>query len=310
MNQTGTVTLNQKFAIAGQLEFTAEANDMVVARIANHHAQTAIALQGAHIMAFQPNGEMPLIWMSPAAKLAPGKSMRGGAPVCWPWFGAHATESSFPAHGFARTVPWQVVASAALPDGSTRITFELPQSSIPAAQWPYTCSVRLVVTAGNTLALELITENSGNTPLEISEALHTYFAVSDVDNIRISGMEGCAYLDKMENFRRKIQAGAITIASEVDRVYVNTEADCLIEDRGLQRLIRIAKHGSRSTVVWNPWIEKSAKMGDFGSDTGYRGMVCVESANAAENVVSVVPGAAHSLHVVYSMEALPCNKTA
>ena len=277
---------------------------MLVAHIANSHAQSAIALQGAHIMSFQPNTEAPLIWLSPAAKLAPGKSIRGGVPVCWPWFGVHATESSFPAHGFARAVPWQVAASEALPDGGTHITLELPQSSIPAAQWPHACRVRLVVTIGKMLAVELITENIGNTPFKIGEALHTYFAVSDVDNIRITGLEDCAYLDKVENFRRKTQAGAIAIASEVDRVYVNTEADCLIEDRGLKRRIRIAKHGSRYTVVWNPWVEKSARMGDFSSKTGYRGMVCVESANAAEDVVNVAPGAAHSLCVVYSTEKI------
>lgn len=304
MSQPDIVTINRKFAIAGQLEFAAEANGMVVAHIANSHAQSAIALQGAHIMAFQPNAEAPLVWLSPVAKLAPGKSIRGGVPVCWPWFGAHATESSFQAHGFARTVPWQVAASEALPDGSTRITLGLPQSAMPPAQWPHACGARLVVTVGKMLAVELITENTGNAPFEIGEALHTYFAISDVDNVRISGLEGCVYLDKVDDFRRKTQAGAITIASEVDRLYVNTEADCLIEDRGLKRRIRIAKRGSRSTVVWNPWIEKSAKMGDFGSDTGYRGMVCVESANAAENVVSVAPGTTHSLCVVYSTEAV------
>jgi len=304
LSQPDTVILNQKFALAGQLEFTAEANGLMVARITNSHARSAIALQGAHVMSFQPSGEQPVIWMSPAAQLAPGKSMRGGVPVCWPWFGAHATESNFPAHGFARTVSWQIAASEALPDGGTRITLELPQGAIPSAQWSHACNVRLVVTVGKTLALELITENTGNAVFEISEALHTYFAISDVDNISITGLEGCAYLDKVEGFRRKTQSGAITIASEVDRVYINTEADCLIEDRGLKRRIRIAKRGSRSTVVWNPWIEKTIKMGDLGSDTGYRGMLCVESANAAENVVSIAPGTTHSLCVEYSTEAM------
>jgi D-hexose-6-phosphate mutarotase len=90
----------------------------------------------------------------------------------------------------------------------------------------------------------------------------------------------------------------------VDRIYIDTEADCLIEDRGFERRIRIAKSGSRSNIVWNPWIEKSARMGDFGSDTGYRGMVCVESANADRNVVTVAPGATHSLRVVYSIEKI------
>lgn len=304
MSQPDISALNQHFAIAGQLEFAADAGGLVVVRIANAHAQAAIALQGAHVMTFQPNGAQPVIWLSPAAKLVPGKSIRGGVPVCWPWFGAHATDSSFPAHGFARTVPWQVAASAALPDGSTRITFELPQSSIPSTQWPHACHVRNIVTVGRTLAVELVTENTGSTAFEIGEALHTYFAISDVDKVRITGLEGCAYLDKVGDWQRRTQAGDVTIASEVDRLYVNTETDCLIEDRGLQRRIRVAKSGSRSTVVWNPWIEKAAKMGDFGGDTGYRGMLCVESANAAENVVSVAPGATHTLRVEYSIEAM------
>lgn len=304
LSQPDISALNQRFAIAGQLEFARDAGGLVVVRIANAHAQATIALQGAHVMTFQPNGEQPVIWLSLAAKLAPGKSIRGGVPVCWPWFGAHATDSSFPAHGFARTVPWQVAASAALPDGSTRITFELPQSSIPHAQWPHACRVRNIVTIGRTLAVELVTENTGNTAFEIGEALHTYFAISDVDKVYITGLEGCAYLDKVGDWQSRTQAGEVTIAAEVDRLYVNTETDCLIEDCGLQRRIRIAKSGSRSTVVWNPWIEKSVKMGDFGSETGYRGMLCVESANAAQNVVRVAPGAKHMLRAAYSAEKM------
>ncbi len=150
--------------------------------------------------------------------------------------------------------------------------------------------------------MELVTENTGQAMFEIGEALHTYFAISDVDKIRITGLEGCTYLDKVGDWQRRTQTGAITIAAEVDRLYVDTDTDCLIDDSGHKRRIRIAKRGSRSTVVWNPWVEKAAKMGDFGSDTGYRGMVCVESANAAENVVKIAAGATHSLHVTYSIE--------
>ncbi|MBL0037602.1 MAG: D-hexose-6-phosphate mutarotase [Nitrosomonadales bacterium] len=302
MSQLDVTTLNQKFAIPGQLEFTEDVNGLIMARIANKQAQSTIALQGAHVMTFEPVGEKPVIWISPAAKLVRGKSIRGGVPICWPWFGAHATDSTFSAHGFARTVPWQVVASEALSDGGTRITFELPQSSIPSAQWPHACRVRNIVTVGKEMSVELVTENTGQAMFEIGEALHTYFAISDVDNICITGLEGCAYLDKVGDWQRRTQADAITIAAEVDRLYVDTNSDCLLDDSGHKRRIRIAKRGSLSTVVWNPWVEKAAKMGDFGSDTGYRGMVCVESANAAENIVKVAAGATHSLHVTYSIE--------
>ena len=304
MSQLDVTTLNQKFAIPGQLEFTEDVSGLIIACIANKQAQSTISLQGAHVMTFEPVGEKPVIWLSPAAKLVRGKSIRGGVPICWPWFGAHATDSTFPGHGFARTVPWQVTASEALSDGSTRITFELPQSSIPAAQWSYACRVRNIVTIGKEMIVELVTENTGQVMFEIGEALHTYFAISDVDKIRISGLEGCTYLDKVGDWQRKTQAGAITITAEVDRLYVDTESDCLIIDSGHKRCIRIVKRGCRSTVVWNPWVEKAAKMGDFGSDTGYRGMVCVESANAAENVVKVAAGATHSLHVAYSIEKI------
>ncbi|CAH1386302.1 D-hexose-6-phosphate mutarotase [Candidatus Nitrotoga sp. M5] len=302
MNQLNVSTLNQQFAIPGQLEFTEDVGGLILACITNKHAKSTIALQGAHVMTFEPVGEKPVIWLSPAAKLAPGKSIRGGVPICWPWFGAHATDSTFPSHGFARTAPWQVVASEALSDGSTRITFEFPQSSIPPAQWPHACRVRNIITVGKEMSVELITENTGQTMFEIGEALHTYFVISDVDQIHITGLEGCTYLDKVGDWQRKTQSGAITIAAEVDRLYVDTDSDCLIDDSGHKRNIRIAKRGSRSTVVWNPWVEKAAKMGDFGSDTGYRGMVCVESANAAENCVEVAAGATHSLQVTYSIE--------
>jgi glucose-6-phosphate 1-epimerase len=304
MSPQDIATLNKKFGIAGQLEFVQDEGGLVIAGIANVHALSIIALQGAHIMTFHPKGDQPVTWLSPVAKLAQGKSIRGGVPICWPWFGAHASEPTFPAHGFARTAPWQVIASEVLPDSSTSITFELPQSSMPTAQWSHPCRLRLIVTVGKTLTVELVTENTGNAAFEIGEALHTYFNISDVDALRITGMEGCTYLDKVGVAETRTQRDAIQIASEVDRIYIDTEADCLIEDRGFKRRIRIAKNGSRSNVVWNPWIEKSARMGDFGSDTGYRGMVCVESANAASNVVTVAPGSTHSLHVVYSTEKI------
>ena len=297
-------TLNQKFGIAGQLEFVQDTGGPIVARVSNKHAQTSVALQGAHVMTFQPVGEQPVIWLSPAAKLVQGKSIRGGVPICWPWFGAHGSDSSFPGHGFARTVPWEVVTSEALPDGSTRITFELPHSSIPSAQWPHACRVRHIVTVGKSLVVELTTENTGKAAFEIGEALHTYFAIGDIGNMQLAGLDGCTYLDKVGVAQNRTQQGAIQISSEVDRIYVDTEADCLIEDLAQKRRIRIAKKGSRSTVVWNPWVEKAAKMGDFGSDTGYRSMVCVESANAASNVVKVAPGTMHTLRVVYSVEGM------
>lgn len=295
--------LNQRFAIGNHVQFKEIADGMIIAEVANQHALANIALQGAHIATFQPRGEEPVIWLSPLAKFAPGKSIRGGVPICWPWFGPHKTDSKLPGHGYARTVPWDVLETKALPDGGTLLRFGIVESDATRAQWPHASTVQLEVTVGKALRVELITTNTGKVSFELGEALHTYFQISDVTKMTIRGLENCAYLDKVKDFARFTQQDGIVIGSEVDRVYVNTAADCVIEDKGMKRAIRIAKQGSMSTVVWNPWTEKADKMGDFG-ENGHRGMVCVESGNALENVVALTPGETHRLVAVYSVEKL------
>lgn len=295
--------LNQRFAISNHVQFKEIAEGMIVAEVANQHALSNIALQGAHIATFQPRGEEPVLWLSPKAKFAPGKSIRGGAPICWPWFGPHKNDSKLPGHGFARTVPWDVLETKALSDGSTFLRFGLVESDATRTQWPHASTVQLEVTVGKALRVELVTSNTGKASFELGEALHTYFQISDVANMTIRGLENCEYLDKVKDFARFNQQDGIVIESEVDRVYVNTAADCVIEDKGLKRAIRIAKQGSKSTVVWNPWIEKAEKMGDFGPAL-HRDMVCVESGNALENVVTLAPGETHKLVAIYSVEKL------
>jgi glucose-6-phosphate 1-epimerase len=295
--------LNQRFGINNNLIFSEIAGGLIAAEIKNSHASASIAVQGAHLMTYQPNDEEPVIWLSKYAKFAPGKSIRGGVPICWPWFGPHASDAKLPGHGYARTVMWEVLETKALPDGATFISLGLVESDATRAQWPHPCTAKVEITVGKTLRVELVTHNSGKQAFTLGEALHTYFHISDVAQMTIRGLEGCTYLDKVGEPAQRTQKDGIVIESEVDRVYVDTTADCVIEDRGLKRAIRIAKQGSRSTVVWNPWTEKADKMGDFGQD-GHRGMVCVESANAFNNVVSVAPGETHRLSVVYSLEAL------
>jgi D-hexose-6-phosphate mutarotase len=295
--------LNQRYAIGNHVQFKEIAEGMIIAEVANQHALSNIALHGAHIATFQPRGEEPVIWLSPHAKFAPGKSIRGGVPVCWPWFGAHKTDSKLPGHGYARTVPWDVLETKALPDGSTFLRFGLTENDTTRAQWPYAATVQLEVTVGKELRVELITTNTDTKSFELGEALHTYFQISDVAKVTIHGLDNCAYLDKVQDFARFTQKDCIVIENEVDRVYINTAEDCVIEDEGLKRAILIAKQGSMSTVVWNPWTEKADKMGDFGQD-GHRGMVCVESGNAMGNVVVLAPGETHKLVVVYSVEKL------
>lgn len=296
--------LNNRYAIPNHVQFREGEGGLVMAEVSNGHSTARIALQGAHLMTWQPHGQEPVVWLSKFAKFAPGKSIRGGVPICWPWFGAHATDSKLPGHGFARTVMWEVLETRALADGATYIRFGLIETDATRAQWPHASTVQIEYSVGKTLRVDLVTKNTGKAAFTLGEALHTYFHISDVGQMTIRGLEGCDYMDKAGGLsEKKTQAGGITIEREVDRVYMNTAADCVIEDRGLKRAIRIAKQGSKSTVVWNPWTEKAEKMGDFGPQL-HRDMVCVESGNALENVVTLTPGETHKLVAIYSVEKL------
>lgn len=297
--------LNQAFAIhegKHRLQFKNGQGDIPIIEIENAQARAVISLQGAHLLSWVPVGCDDVIWLSDEAKFAPGKSVRGGIPVCWPWFGAHETNASYPAHGFARTVPWQVKATQALSADETQITFALDTTTLDEnyqAMWSAPTVAEYCLTIGRDLLLELTTHNCGDYAVIISQALHTYFKVADVSTTQVLGLEGSDYLDKTDDFKRKTQNGPVTIAGEVDRVYVETTDDVIIDDQ--QRKIKIQKHGSDSTVVWNPWQVVAAKMGDLGTD-GYLHMLCVESANAMEDSVLINAGTQHTLQVRYTLE--------
>lgn len=296
--------LNAQFGLSG-LTFRDDASGLVIVDIANAQATASLCLQGAHLMEWTPKSQKePVVWLSRDAKVAAGKSIRGGAPVCWPWFGPHESESSFPGHGYARTVPWQVIESGSEPCGAIRLTLRLVASEKTRAQWPHACNLDLTVIVGETLRMEMTTENTGSQEFVIGEALHTYFRIGDIGSVKVTGLEGCDYWDKVGGSTMRKQDGAIAFAGETDRVYIHTPAECVIEDDKLQRRIHVAKSGSLSTVVWTPWAEKANKMGDMGQPDGWREMVCVESANAFENRVAVAPGSRHTLIVEYRAESI------
>ncbi len=310
--------LNTQFGIDGQLSFVSsrfaaclpdplreDVSGLIIAEINNPQATASLCLQGAHLMNWHPRSQaVPVVWLSRDARLAAGKSIRGGVPVCWPWFGAHTSEPGFPAHGYARTAPWQVVESGTEPNGATRLTLRLMESEKTRAQWPYSCALELTVIVGEMLRMELSTKNTGESDFVISEALHTYFKISDIGAVRVTGLAGCDYWDKVGISTLKKQDGIIRFTGETDRVYINTAAECVIEDDKLKRRIRVAKSGSLSTVVWSPWTAKADKMGDLCQPDGWRGMVCVESANAIENAVKVAAGTRHTLIVECRAESL------
>jgi len=296
-------TMNEKYGIAGQVTFSAGQGDMPMVEVKNALGKASIGLQGAHVLGFQASGQEPLIWMSPEATFAPGKSLRGGVPICWPWFGPHASDSSLPGHGPARTVEWKPVASQALDDGRSRVSFELVGTDKSREQCGHDLNVQLHVTVGSSLLLEMETTNQGRTPFTLGEAVHTYFLVGDVRLAHIEGLDACEYIDKMDGGVRKQQQGAVSISEETDRIYLGSGNRQEIIDPAMGRKIVIQSQGSASTVVWNPWIETANKMGDLGPD-GYLHMLCVETVNAADDVVEIAPGASYRMVADYSSEAL------
>lgn len=293
--------LNDTFAITDHITFVAGPGDLTIAQIRNAFATATVSLYGAQVLAFQPHGHEPVLWGSAHNAYRPGKAVRAGIPVCWPWFGPHPSDSAKPAHGFARTSPWSVLSTAALAHGATQIRLRLADEDTDSALWPYAFELRLVVTVGADLKVELIARNPGRTAYTYSGALHSYFTVNDIAAISIQGLDGCTYVDQIDEGRHKIQHGPITFVSETDRIYLNTTEKCVIEDPGLDRRITIAKGGSHTTVVWNPWIEKSQRLADFGRDE-YHGMVCVETANADGDSITVAPGGEHRLTAIIGVE--------
>ncbi len=295
--------LNARFAIADQVSFAVGSGGFPVVSVRNAHADASIALQGADVTGFQPHGQEPVLFLSRQAVYARGKAIRGGIPICWPWFGPHPTDPTKPDHGFARTRPWSVLDTRAMPDGATRVRLGLTDDAETRALWPHAFALQLVVIVGAALEVTLVARNTGYEPFVCSGALHSYFRVGDVTAITIQGLEGIAYVDKVDGGHAKVQQGPVTIAGETDRVYTDTTAACAIVDPTVGRRVTVAKEGSRSTVVWNPWRDKARRLADFGDDE-YTEMVCVEVANAGDDTVTVAPGGEHRLGTTIGVAAL------
>jgi D-hexose-6-phosphate mutarotase len=255
--------------------------------------EAQVFLHGAHVSHFQPKGEKPVLWMSAESRFGAGQPIRGGVPVCFPWFGPKAGSPEAPMHGFARIQPWAVSAVTREPDGGLRAVLELSAAAAARGGFPYELALSLSVSVGRSLRLALTSRNANGAPATVEEALHSYFAVSDVREVRIRGLEGVGYVDKTTAMARMPgETGPITIAAETDRVYAGTTGTVTIEDPGWRRRIVVSKSGSATTVVWNPWIAKAKAMPDFGDDE-WAGMVCVETANAGDDAVTLAPGESH-----------------
>jgi glucose-6-phosphate 1-epimerase len=261
-----------------------------------------IHLHGAHVTAWRPRGSEPVIWMSRHSAFETGRPIRGGIPVCFPWFGPHPSDPSRPPHGFARLSTWTLDRVERRTGDVVAVTMSLRAGTDDPRVWPHRCTLALEAAFGRQLVVALSVRNDGDSPCTFQEALHTYFAVRDVRQAAIQGLAGTTYVDKVrggERFRQ--DAAPIGFGGETDRVYLDTESAVAIVDAALGRRIVVEKQGSRTTVVWNPWIAKAKAMPDFG-DEEWPAMVCVETANALDNALTLAPGDTHRLQASIRVE--------
>ncbi len=261
--------------------------------VINHPAARGrIALNGAHVMEWTPAGEAPVLYMSPQALLEPGKAIRGGIPVCWPWFGPHPTDSTQPAHGFVRTFLWRVGAVTENLSGVT-LALHLSDSDASREFWPHRFELCLEVNMGAQLSVTLSITNTDEAAWSMTDALHTYLGVDDVSNAAVIGLDDAHYVESRLSPERIEQSGPVHFDREVDRNYESRETVRLLDPKA-GRTIVVEKSGSRATIVWNPWIEKTKRLADLPDDA-YPHFVCIEAANAVPDVIAMHPGKEHVL---------------
>ena len=269
-----------------------EDNGLETILIDNKRAKARISLQGAHVFEYSAKDKMPLLWMSKKSTLTVGKALRGGVPICWPWFGPHESDRRLKQHGFARTALWSLVSQVE-DDTSSTVVLELRETPASLAYFPYAFRLRLKVVVSDTLTLSLVTENLSDSPMRITSALHTYFNISDISSVAIDGLGEHLYYDALTKDLLE-QKGPVDFRHEVDRVYMHTNNTLKIKN--ILHDITVKTVGSGSTVVWNPWEDKSSTMADM-HEGGYKEFVCVESANAREDFKVIAPKQSHTLTV-------------
>lgn len=303
---------NEEFGIAGVLSICAGEGGFPVIYVDNEHARAEICTYGGQVLSYRPErAAHDLLFVSGHAHFQPGKAIKGGIPVCWPWFGPDPQAEGRPDHGFVRLRQWTLLGTEAMVGGSTRVRLGCRDDAASRALWPHPFALEVEVTVGDTLAVALTTRNTGAAPIAVTQALHSYFTVGDVRRAQVLGLAGHEYIDKVPRGAPGAadaghvdvhirQSGPINFDGPVNRIYLDTTDRLVIDDPSLQRQIRIDREGSRSAVVWNPWIEQSKQMGDFGDDE-YLNMVCVETTNAATDAVAIPAGGSHRLASRYGL---------
>lgn len=295
--------LNQLFALDKALNFAAGPNGTVMINIQTPQATAQISTYGAQVLSFKPAlVDEDLFFLSPLSHYGNGKAIRGGVPICWPWFGDDPSGHGRPAHGFARNQNWQVIETQLLEDSAIKLCLQLLPNELSYKYWHCQFDLRFTVIIGDSLKMTLTTENTDSESFVISQALHTYFNIGAIEKLHIRGLDNYHYLDKTLNFDQKLQQGDVSFVAETDRIYLQSPEQLFIEDAALTRRVVIQSQGSQTVVVWNPW-NKALTLSDMENEA-YQRFICVETANAADDSIELAPGQKHSLSAEYKLQNL------
>ena len=284
--------LDDRFSIEGEVGFAELENDLIFLTVSNKYADADICLYGAHVTSFRPHNSMEILWMSPDSNFEVGKAIRGGIPVCFPWFGPHKTDQEKPQHGFARLMYWDVIETETLPSGETVVRLQLCSSDETKTYWPHDFCAQLTVVVGLTLKVTLRVTNTSDIPIEYTDALHSYFYLSSIENLSIEGLKDTSYFNQITGENEVQDESFLQIHEPITRHYLNTETPVIIGDSIFRRRIKVDKSGSKVTTVWNPGEETCTKIGDFPDDA-WETFVCVEATNAFNYPISLEPGESH-----------------
>ena len=303
MGTVGTIAdLDRRFGMPGIAKVVAGNGGLPKVCITSSQAEGEMYLHGAHVTSWKPLGGEEVLFVSSRSHWGDGRAIRGGVPVCFPWFGEKADDPNAPAHGFARTKAWQL--ESIVQDGDAVTVSMFTESDESTKRW-WAADFRLVhrATFGRELSLELLLTNTGERALRFEEALHAYYRVGHIEKARVQGLEGVHYVDKTDRNQKKRQQGEIAIVSETDRVYLNTQEAVQLEDPVFDRRTRLEKQHSRTTVVWNPWVQKARALSDLGDDE-WMHMICIETSNVGDLAVDLAPGQQHTTKAIASVAHL------
>lgn len=283
----------RQFEIAGVAEIVEGNGGLPKVQITTPDVIGEIYLHGAHITSWRPSGAEEVFFLSSKSRFENGHAIRGGIPICFPWFGGKSDDPTVPAHGFVRTKAWSLESISQVGRAVT-VSMSTESDESTKKWWPADFRLVYRATFGPELGLELVMSNTGKTSLRFEEALHAYHKVGNIHDARVRGLDGVQYFDKTDSSRGKMQHGEIAITSETDRVYLDTTGSVELDDPVMHRATHVVKENSRTTVVWNPWIEKAQALPDLGDDE-WAQMICIESSNVTDFAVGLPPGQQHTM---------------